>query len=266
MSCGSSDNKNINLPDPPNNISYQGFGLVDGPLSSYLEVVPGSYSLDLVKSEDSYLPGYREKSKVKFKFIKSVDIKAGTGYNQYGPSIIGQVLNNQGIPLDFKLSKHADADLANYLKRGSGEEWLTFNVNGQGLIHSHDDAVRVLKMYKNGEKIRFTSEIIEEKFGNESTSTSSSTSSSTLKSTSDDISIGNCEEFLNGYEEFMNEYINIMKKMKKNPEDLTIISEYTQMMTKATEWAEKTQDCSIDAKFTARYTEIQLKIANALAE
>lgn len=37
------------------------------------------------------------------------------------------------------------------------------------------------------------------------------------------------------------------------------------MITDSTEWADKTAYCTADAKFAAKYSEIQMKIANTAA-
>lgn len=260
-SCGGgnkSDDK-ISLSDPPNDIKYEGVQLIDGPLSDYVEVVLGEYVLELKKNEDKFLLGYDGTMKVKFKFLKSLDVKAGTGYNHYGPSLLGKALDEQGAPLEFDLDISADKDLATYLKRGSGEEWLTLHISGQGSCENAEEAAEQLNKYKKGKKIRFNSEIVEEKFDSESSSSSSSSSESNEQSSSS----GDCDKFLKGYEKFMDEYIAVIKKMKNNPNDMSVMTDYTSMLTEAAEWAEKTADCAADAKFASKFAAIQMKIANA---
>jgi hypothetical protein len=263
-SCGgssSSDEKEekIILPDPPTDIKYEGVQLIDGPLSGYIEVVPGQYVLELEKNEDKFLLGYSGKMKVKFRFLKSMDVKAGTGYNNYGPSLLGKALDGQGAPLEFDLDINADKDLATYLKRGSGEEWLTLSISGQGICENADEAAKQLEKYKKGKQIRFNSEIVEEKFDSESSSSSASNSESTDVSSSS----GDCYEFLDNYEKFMDDYIAILKKYKNDPTDASILSEYTSILSEASEWSTKTADCAADTKFAAKFAAIQMKIANA---
>lgn len=47
------------------------------------------------------------------------------------------------------------------------------------------------------------------------------------------------KEFLDSYEEFMNEYVEFLKQYQANPTDATLISEYTQYMTKLLELEQK---------------------------
>jgi hypothetical protein len=84
-----------------------------------------------------------------------------------------------------------------------------------------------------------------------------------IEDTPSTSSSNNCEEFLNGYEKFMDKYIAVIKKMKNNPSDMSVMTDYTSMMTEATEWSSKTADCAADAEFAAKFAAIQMKIANA---
>lgn len=255
-SCG---NGKTTLPDPPKDLKYEGVTLIDGPLSGYVEVVPGSYLLELKKNETDFLLGYEGTMKVKLKFIKSIDVKSGSGYNRFGPSLLGKVLDEQGIPLDFELSADSDTDLATYLKRGSGEEWITLNMSAQGTCENAEDAKLQLETFIKGKKIRFNSEIVKEEFDSESPTTSTTDSISSEASSSS----GDCDEFLADYEVFMVKYIDILKKYKNNPSDTSILSEYTSIMSEASQWSSKTADCANYPNFATKMAEIQMKISNA---
>jgi hypothetical protein len=259
VSCIGCGSRNIKLPDAPTDLKYEAVTLIDGPLSEYIEVVPGSYLFEIEKNENSSYPRYDEKIKVKFRFIKPIEVKAGQGYNSYGPSLIGKVLDEQGAPLDFSLYLRVDKDLATYLKRGSGEEWFTLRVSGQGSISTEEDALKLIGEYKKGKKIRFNSEIIEEKFDSQS-STSNSPESESITGSS---SSNNCDEFLEQYKKFVNDYIYILKKYKNDPTDVTVLSEYTTMASEVSEWNAKISDCTADENFANKFSEIQMKIANA---
>lgn len=197
--------------------------------------------------------------KVKLKFIKSIDVKSGRGYNEFGPSLLGKVLDEQGIPLDFKLSVNSDSALATYLKRGSGEEWITLYLSAQGTCENAEDAKVQLETFLKGKKIRFNSEIVEEKFDSEiETSTATDSISTEVSSYS-----GDCDQFLTDYEVFVVKYIDILKKYNNNPSDISILSEYTSIMTEVSQWDAKTADCVDDPNFVTKMAEIQMKISNA---
>lgn len=269
VGCGNRSRGKLSLPNPPSNIKYEAVQLIDGPLSEYVEVVPGMYDFEIEKDENDFMSNYKGQLKVKFKFLKSLDVRQGTAYNHYGPSLLGKALDEKGAPLNFKLDLTSDKDLASYLNRGSGEEWLTVRMYGQGLIDSEEDAEKIIQEVSKGKKIRFNSEIVEEKKGSETTNSATdddeSTEDTETESNEDKgtTADGDCEEFLKGYEKFMISYIDIIKKMKDNPADQSVISSYATLVNEATIWAQKSTKCASDARFTARFTEIQMKIANA---
>lgn len=47
------------------------------------------------------------------------------------------------------------------------------------------------------------------------------------------------KQFLKDYEAWVDDYIEILEKYKKNPTDMTILSDYADMMSKTTEWSAK---------------------------
>ena len=73
-----------------------------------------------------------------------------------------------------------------------------------------------------------------------------------------------CDEFLEGYENFMDNYIVILKKSKADPTDMSIMTEYMSLMTEASEWTSKTPDCT-DMEFLLKLNKIQMKMATAAA-
>ena len=79
----------------------------------------------------------------------------------------------------------------------------------------------------------------------------------------DDVS--KCDKFLKDYEKFMKDYIAILRKYKANPSDMSIMSDYTKMVSEASKWANYDKDCTNNPEFIGKFTEIQMKIANAAA-
>lgn len=80
------------------------------------------------------------------------------------------------------------------------------------------------------------------------------------------------KQFLNEYEEWVDKYIEITKKYKDNPSDMSILSDYTDMMSELTEWTTKTEDMEKElenasptelAEYSAELARIAAKLANA---
>lgn len=47
------------------------------------------------------------------------------------------------------------------------------------------------------------------------------------------------KEFLESYEKWVDKYIEILKKYKENPYDVTILGEYSELLTELDKWTEK---------------------------
>jgi len=76
----------------------------------------------------------------------------------------------------------------------------------------------------------------------------------------------NCDEFIKGYERFIDQYVVILNKMANNPEDLSVMTDYSRIMTEASTWSEKSNDCADDPKYAARLMNLQTKLMNVAAQ
>ena len=77
------------------------------------------------------------------------------------------------------------------------------------------------------------------------------------------------EEFLDDYEEWVDEYIVLVKKYKENPTDGSIVSDYTEMLSEINEWTEKADEIKLELEGTDEATDFSvrlLKIVGKLSE
>lgn len=75
-----------------------------------------------------------------------------------------------------------------------------------------------------------------------------------------------CDKFLTDYEDYANSYAVLAAKYAKNPMDMTIVQEYTEMATKAQEMQQDKPDaCDSDGAFMKRYTRVTAKVTKAAA-
>lgn len=79
-------------------------------------------------------------------------------------------------------------------------------------------------------------------------------------------------KLLTEYEEWVDGYIALLKKYKENPSDISLLSDYTQMMTELSEWSEKTENMKVElseaspaevAEYSAELVRIAGKLAGA---
>lgn len=75
----------------------------------------------------------------------------------------------------------------------------------------------------------------------------------------------NCDEFLTGYENYVDNYIAVLKKYKANPTDATILKDYTKLAGESTEWSTKSAECAGDPKYSAKLTKIMTKLSTAMS-
>ena len=75
-----------------------------------------------------------------------------------------------------------------------------------------------------------------------------------------------CDKFLTDYEEFATSYAALSAKFAQNPSDMSIMTEYGEMATKAQEMQTNRPDaCQSNAAFLKRYTSIAAKVSKAAA-
>jgi hypothetical protein len=71
-------------------------------------------------------------------------------------------------------------------------------------------------------------------------------------------------EWLDEYEEFMLEYIDLTKKSMANPTDMTIAMEAMELATELAEWQSKAEDMELNATDAARLAAISAKMMSAM--
>ncbi len=80
----------------------------------------------------------------------------------------------------------------------------------------------------------------------------------------------NCDEFIDRYEEWMDNYIEMIDKFMKNPMDATLLQEYSTLaeegMNWMTEWSGKLSYCASKEKHQKRFDEITAKAEKKLEE
>lgn len=123
----------------------------------------------------------------------------------------------------------------------------------QGLIKSEEDVIRILDEFEKDKYIRFDSQINQDSISN---------SENLTKKSVEKEELNECDEFLIGYENFMNKYIKAVKKYNENPSNQEIVNEYTKLMSSLSEWSNKAGKCKDDKEFIKKFSQIQIKIAN----
>ncbi len=80
------------------------------------------------------------------------------------------------------------------------------------------------------------------------------------------------EKFLDDYEKWVDDYVALMEKYEQNPTDMSILNEYTEMLSDLTEWSNNADDISAElakspedlAEYTKRLGEILEKLTGVI--
>ena len=228
---------------------------VTGYLSDYLEIVDGSYKAE---RDDQMI--FSWVVKVKVKAIAKYD-KDDYGFKDgnHGPLYL-DLTDDKGAPLtgldNLQSDYTCDSKLADILKAGTGETWVTFTKFHEGDAETYPE---------NTSGFSISSKQIEK---DESTTSSSSSSSAGSDNESSSVSESGSEDWdkmLDDYDEYVTEYIKFYKKAMKG--DNSALSEYPAMMEKATKLSESMSAAQNDNKLSAtqiaRMMKIQTKMLQA---
>lgn len=239
-------------PEKP--ILVQALKEVDGPLRNNLTVISSEIPVELVKS---VLGGYDQYSisfSVQIEVSNPLRILGGyKSGSPFGPTLEYRLLDESKRPINatgHRVQSEPDLDgIANNLGVNSNKFWIRIFQS----IDASSKSVKLTKqLLQKAKFVQLTSTI---QGDNNSTSSVGTANSSSV----------DCDQMLKAYEQFMIKYIEIIKKYKANPTDNTILSDYTQILTKNTDWSSKIASCASNQEYAVKFTEVQLKIANALS-
>ena len=79
----------------------------------------------------------------------------------------------------------------------------------------------------------------------------------------DEEKSGDCDDFIDDYEKWMDEYVALLGEYKENPMGLVASEKYTsmsmEMMNWSSKWSELAVDCASDPEYEERINKIQEK-------
>lgn len=164
-------------------------------------------------------------------------------------------------------------DLVNWLKSDDsimiGDEKCSI-VDGKICLDYYGDKIYLKKTSDNQEIPKLEDEnddVDEDLTEKEDNSVDNTTSSETEKDSSGDDA--EWKQFLKDYEAWVDDYITIVKKYKDNPTDMSILSDYTEMVSEMADWTERADEIELELEDTdaaLEYSTELLRIAGKLAE
>lgn len=235
---------------------------ISGPLGEYLEIVNNEYEI---------IDDWGGKLSIKVKSIGTIpdEFLKDKEFN-----LTVSILGENGMPVsgieDFDLSG-SDDKVISLLEGNSTEEVISFSTLLGGYhAREHNEKAKkfsVSSTLKDKEEsvVIYSNSDNEETFNNEQSDDFSSDiqeNENIASSTSNE----DWDAILKSYEEYIDQYIKLIKKAKDG--DISAMTEYVEMMEKATDLAEKLKNAGDDLSPSqiAKFTKLQMKLANAASE
>ena len=238
-SCGGGKKESVIAKVKPDKVE------ISGDLSDYLQVVDNEYEI----TDD-----WGGNLSIKVKAIKPMSAEELKG-NDFDLS--ASLLGDNGMPVsgtgEFTVEYASKDKLLSLLKKGSGEEVIQLKAQlGSYKAEEHAD---------KSKKFSVSSTMKAKEKQTTSTTENSDNTSATTEETAT-TSSSDCDQFITDYEDFVNNYIKIIKKMKANPSDMSIMTEYTEMASKAATMQTDAANCT-DAKYASKLLKLASKMASA---
>lgn len=225
---------------------------ISGEGSDYIEVVDGDYALKVV--DDKVVIAIKFKLNQKFDGTEKPEMGnlSLVPLDKYGSAV-------PDIGLDFSPASMSDWDKINDLLRGEVGKTVTISFEWN-YFGNKDIQKRIIEQTESFEITR-----------SDFTDGASSYNSSDSDYSSDDFdsesvfgkSSEDWDAVLKSYENYIDQYIKLMKKAKNG--DASAMTEYVEMMEKATDLSEKMESAGDDLSTSQmnKFLKLQTKLANA---
>lgn len=176
-------------------------------------------------------------------------VRAG---KEYTYCISADIVDETGIPIVTNLDKYGYDPFEKCLSLNTGETiWLEFSLGYSSDLKENPEKAKKVKLNSSLEK--------------NNVSSYSSSISNTVSSSKSSSGTENWDKILDSYEKYIDQYIKLLKKAQNG--DMSAMSEYVEMMEKATDLAEKIENADNDLSTSqmSRFLKLQTKLANAAA-
>lgn len=243
-SCGGdSENSNAN-----GDYTLEVEKILNGPFSESFEVTKAVLKIGDEMSFDTKLLVEVKRTSSELPFDANDAQVCGVGAGKKNEwCISADILGENKMPLETNLEIYGYDPFEKMLSLKSGETiWLEFSLG-------YD--TKLAKDPSKAKKVKLSSSVTENDM--------SSSSSSEEDYSSSDGGSENWDEVLTSYENYIDQYIKLMKKAKNG--DASAMTEYAEMMEKATDLSEKMENAGdeLSTEQMAKFVKLQSKLANA---
>lgn len=192
------------------------------------------------------------------------DINQVMLYN-YGLSLTLLDTNNSPFTDAGSFNHSVRSEVANALLKGSGQLYVEFfkSYNEKDSLIQQSDFEMLVK---NAVKFTVNSDLdFDDSMPGQSPSSDNNlqTESNPIAQTSA-ASSSSCQQWLKDYDSWVTNYISFMRKYKKNPGDMSMLSDYSRLTSEMSKWSNGNSGCN-DAASVARITQIASRMNRELA-
>lgn len=236
-SCGGNNNEGSAIVTPEKTA-------ISGELGEFIQVVQNDYEI---------VDDWGGNLNVKIKKIKKIP----EGYLENKDIVLtASILQDNGMPIsgseDFEIDYSSKSKLISLLEGKSNEEVILLKSLLGGYNHEEHGA--------KAKKFSISGMLKDKEVSYGSDSSQIDDSDDT-----DSVSDEDWDEVLDSYENYINQYIKLMKKAQAG--DMDAMVEYAEMMENATDLSEKMSNAgnNLSTSQMSRFLKLQTKLANAAA-
>ncbi|MFA7381429.1 MAG: hypothetical protein WC150_13310 [Bacteroidia bacterium] len=163
-----------------------------------------------------------------------------------------------------------DASLSGLKPATNDEFFQEVVVEGEVFDFDHkNEGFSMLGQYINIEKniveLKRCAIIEAKEIGNKSIQNNASPAMQSTADEKKEVSINNdrCEEFLEGYERYVDEVIYLSEEIKENPDNPELLESFTNLQREQSEWINKLKDCKKNSELARKIVLLNAKLSNA---
>lgn len=185
----------------------------------------------------------------------------------------GEINSNSDDHFYATLQEVAPSDYDDYIKACKDEGYTDFSGEGTDYFKAKAPSGAELSLsFDSGDKTLTISLNKARESTDEAADTGNESSTDSSADSPEDTPATSSSDFralMDGYEQFMNSYVEFMKKYEDSDDTTSMLADYGSMMQQYSDWSKKFDDVdesSLSADDQAYYLEVQGRVAQKLSE
>lgn len=276
--AGCSDKVDRQMPQPKSGYTLPVSTEIQGRLKNYLKIPKQEIEIKIEIDTASLGMNYKMLTELNVDFIRSKTFDSDLDKRIYQPSLELALLDKFGQKVinisysgsqDEFLKMLSKADGMNKLQF-SNTSSMYFDFKGEGTKDDLKDAFSylydleqadrsvVVSYFKKQGNVNSTATFQGETYSSETYQSGNEQKRNKSSNESD------CDTFLRGYKNYVENYVRLLKEQQKNPSSTEILTKASKYAAEANQWASKAESCKDDPEFLEKYTRVQMELTRSL--